>query len=229
MAWARLGDWSRAEHVAPLILHSMEAYTGLAEVAAGNGDVPRFRRLVDAARDPARPSTSDWFRARHLAVLGRSAARLGATGLARDLLREAETVLRRTSVAPDADHRGEAMAAVAQAYAAIGARRHARQLIAEAERQLDGLRPADLRAYRLSLIAFASAEVRGADAAQRSFPDPRDPAYTVRVVAAFARAAAGAGTAPGPAGCSTRPRGACRPWTTAPSCTASRSCGCGRR
>ncbi|MEV4517492.1 hypothetical protein AB0K00_52115 [Dactylosporangium sp. NPDC049525] len=193
VAWARLGDWSRAEFLAEHIGPAAQAYAGLAEVAAAGGDAERFRRMLDAARDPARQHGFDWFTSRDRTVLSRAAARLGRPGLARDLLREAETALRRTSGGTDTDRRAEALAKVAQAYAAIGDRRHARKLVAEAEGQLDGLRDAGMRAYYLSLIAFASAEVRGVNAAVRSFPDPRHPAYTARVHAGFARAAAAAG------------------------------------
>lgn len=187
VAWARRGDWDRAEFLAAHIGASAQAYAGLAEVAADIGDTDRFRRMLDAARDPARRHPFAWFTARDLTVLGRAAARLGRADLARDLLAAAESVLRGGADGRDTDVRAEALAKVAQAYAAIGDRTHATLLVADAERQLDGLR-GGLRAYYLSLIAFASAEVRGVDAAVRSFPDARDPAYTARILAAFARA-----------------------------------------
>ncbi|MDG6106160.1 hypothetical protein Daura_20455 [Dactylosporangium aurantiacum] len=189
VAWARRGDWDRAEFLAAHIGAAAQAYAGLAEVAAARGDARRFHRMLEAARDPARQHPFEWFTARDLAVLGRAAATLGRVGLARDLLQEAESALRRRADGRDTDRRAEALAKVAQAYAAIGDRHRAGVLVADAERQVDGLRSGEMRAYFLSLIAFASAEVRGADAAARSFPDARDPAYTARVFAAFARAA----------------------------------------
>jgi tetratricopeptide (TPR) repeat protein len=193
VAWGRLGDWTRAEYLASHIGPSVQAYAGLAEVAAGAGDLERFLRLLDAARDPARRHPFEWFTARDLALLGRAAGTLGAVDLARDLLHEAETVLRQRADPRETDRRAEALATVAQAYATIGDHGYARQLVAHAERQLDGLPNRGMRAYYLSLIAFASAQVRGAAAAVRSFPPARDPAYEARVYAAFARAAAEAG------------------------------------
>ncbi|GAA3221970.1 hypothetical protein ACFO1B_16090 [Dactylosporangium siamense] len=192
VAWARLGDWSRAEFLAAHIGAGRRAYAGMAEVAAARGDAERCLRMVDAVRDPARRGGLDWFTAREHAVAARAAARVGRRDVARDLLRDAETALRRSADATQTDRRAEALATVAQAYAAIGDRRHARKLIAEAEHRLDGLH-GDTRAYYLSLIAFASAEVRGVQAAMRSFPDPHFPVYRARVQAGFARAAAEAG------------------------------------
>ena len=191
VAWARLGQWPRAEYLASHIFHTTQALAGLAEAAADEGDLDRFLRLMGATQEAARRRPAfEWFDARDFAVLGRAAGGLGAVEHGQQLLKQAEQFLRPGRPRNEDDRKAEALTKVAQAYAAIGDREYARRLVANAERMLDGLSDQGMRALYLSRIAFASAQVRGVDDAVRSFPALDDVPYEARVHTAFARAAA---------------------------------------
>src|SRR5690349_11858109 len=72
VGWALRGDWGRAEFLAAHIGLAIQAYAGLAEVAAAGGDRERLRRMLDATRNLVGHGGLDWLTARDLAVAARA-------------------------------------------------------------------------------------------------------------------------------------------------------------
>ncbi|MFD4627116.1 trypsin-like peptidase domain-containing protein [Streptomyces sp. NPDC058475] len=188
IAWAEQGQWARAEHLASVIYKSVEAYTGLAGIAAREGDTERFHQLAGRALAAARHrSAMSVWNAGHLAALGRTAFGLGAETWGRQVLREAEHSLPGRREHDAAGLKAAALARIAEAYAAIGERGHAVDLVGEAE---DLASRAPDRDDCLRRIAFSSVAVRGVQEALRSLPPARSRVHRVRVHAECARAAA---------------------------------------
>ncbi|MGP3990776.1 hypothetical protein [Streptomyces sp. 3N207] len=95
VAWARQGQWRRAEYLAAHIWRRTEAFVGMAEIAAQAEDTERFRKCADQSEKPS--SWGSRLPGAEAALLARLAAaswKKGDQTSARTLLGEVESRVR---------------------------------------------------------------------------------------------------------------------------------------